>query len=118
MLLESSTSENNKRVERSKGEFRGRLKWSDGELAEHKEAEAEYRKEVVGTTIRINEEFKKMRQDRWDKALTKLSSMDPKKAAKENWRTINKLSGKGKKSEPPSMILYKGVTASGHKVMS
>ena len=44
-----------------------------------------------------------------------MSELDPKKASKEYWRTINKLSGKGQKSEPPSYVTYKGVTASGPK---
>ena len=84
-------------------------------LSEHKESEAEYRKAVLDKTGRINEEFKELRKEKWDEALTKLSELDPKKASKEYWRTINKLSGKGQKLEPPSFVTYKGVTAIGHK---
>ena len=80
-------------------------------MAEHKASEMAYRSQVVSKTTHINEAFK----DKWDEALTSLSQLDPKKAAKEYWHTTNKLSGKGKKSEVPSFVTYKGVTATGHK---
>ena len=115
IYLDLIASESNKRTELKTGESNIKLKWTDLELAKHKESEASYRRTVVEKTAHINEEFKMLRQEKWDEALTKLSELDPKKASKEYWRTINKLSGKGQKSEPPSYISYKGITASGPK---
>ena len=65
--------------------------------------------------MEINEAFSELRADNWKEALTGLSQLDPRKACKEFWNTITRLSGKGSKAETPSYITYKGVTATGHK---
>ena len=115
ILLDRMASESSKRIERLAGGQEVRLKWSNGVLEYHKARESEYRTEVVNNTIQINEEFKLLRQNKWDSALTNLSELDPRKASKEFWKTINNLSGKGKKSEVPSFLTYEGTTATGHK---
>jgi len=118
ILLNTILSETNKREELRMGLKLGpgkSLVWTKEELEAHKKEEASYRAKVVEVSKEINEAFRELKTGRWNEALTGLSQLDPKKACKEFWRTITKLSGKGKKSEVPNYITYKGITSVGHK---
>ena len=111
IYLDLIASESSKRIQRRAGDQGIRLRWENEELLKHKESEANYRRIVVENTGFINEGFKALRQEKWDDALTKLSELDPKKASKEYWRTINRMSGKGQKTDPPSSERYREATA-------
>ena len=118
VLLSTIESETNKRIELRLGigkKPKGKLKWTSEELEAHKAKESSYRAKISVLSMEINEAFSELRADNWKEALTGLSQLDPRKACKEFWKTITRLSGKGSKAETPSYITYKGVTATGHK---
>ena len=52
-------------------------------LETHKKEESSYRAEVVEISTEIYEAFRELRMGNWNKALTGLSQLDPKKACKE-----------------------------------
>jgi hypothetical protein len=118
ILFNKINSETNKRAELAALEDRNytiSFDWTDDKLEKNMPQAENLRVDLVSLTKEINAGFADLKKANWSEALDNLSKIDSKKAQKEFWATITRLTGKGRKNEPPSFLKYKGVTSMGHE---